>query len=159
MPDAEDGAGHSCERREIGCRKSGTETGVLHSHLDGDCLALGEGETRRLRRKIAKQISKTVMENHDGKDHQSGLGYRTFRCADNRRNNQNDTDHADKRQRRHSRLDDVRQQLLQGGSKCQRHQNDLDDAQEHCPAINRQELAGEQPHEEGRHQGSSKRRH
>ncbi len=150
MPDAEDGAGHGCHRREICGSERGAKATVLHADFDGQRLALVEIEPERLGGEEAEQVPEAVVQDNDGEDQKAGLRDCALAGADNGRDDQHDTDDAYERQGRHGLFDQARQHLLCQEAQRQWQDDDLQNAHEHRHGVYGQVLACEHPDEEGR---------
>ena len=87
MPDAENRARDSGQRREMSRGDRYAQPGVLHAHFDGDRFLFRPVHAEQLAKEEAEQEAQTVMQDNDSKNSQTGcrnflLAARDDRCDD-----------------------------------------------------------------------------
>ena len=161
VPSAADGAwknGEGLGGKECGCQY-GTETGVLHTDLDGERAFFGNGEASGPAGQPTEQVAERVMAENDGKRMLKEFETASHKIVVNgRKNAADDASEADDAQSRHKGLDDreaaaCRIEVVQenaDGDGQHRHDQDI---QEHCLGVDIDDCAGCQFDEQGSQDG------
>ena len=144
MPHREHSAGDGCQRIlcKVGSGQRGGKTGVLHTHLDGDCAALGGIQLQQLAHAKTGKVAKQVVQDDHGKDQQAAGHDLGGVCGHNSADDEHDGGGGDQRQHPDGVLGEGMEEVVDHKAQCDGNQHHLDDGQEHIYRVHIHALAG-----------------